>query len=147
MVSRSRKSPSMNPAFGLIHAGLPRLCVFGSRLSSTRTFQPSRTRRSVTCEPIRPAPPVTRARLDIGQTLLCIWEMARTPTWTGERQANAIAVAAGPTRLSRLDFLIAFALTVATLAIYSQVFSHRFIQYDDDLYVTSNRVVQAGLSL
>src|SRR5262249_44595993 len=48
--------------FELIHAGFPRRCVCGSRLSSARTCQPSRTRRSTTCEPIRPAPPVTSAR-------------------------------------------------------------------------------------
>ena len=47
---------------GFIHAGFPRRCVCGSRLSSARTCQPSRTRRSTTCEPIRPAAPVTSAR-------------------------------------------------------------------------------------
>src|SRR6266550_9023516 len=62
IVSQSRRSPSMNSTLSHIHAGFPRRCVCGSRLSRTRTFQPSRTRRSATCEPIRPAPPVTRAR-------------------------------------------------------------------------------------
>src|SRR5438445_1817734 len=52
----------MNSAFSLIHAGLPRRCVCRSRLSSASTCHPSRTRRSTTCEPIRPAPPVTNAR-------------------------------------------------------------------------------------
>src|SRR5438034_11266343 len=38
----------------------------GSRLSRPRTCQPSWTRRSTMCEPIRPAAPVTNARLVMG---------------------------------------------------------------------------------
>src|SRR6476660_6791095 len=62
IASRFRMSPWMNSPLGFIHVGFPRRCVCGSRLSSARTCQPSRTRRSTTCEPIRPAAPVTSAR-------------------------------------------------------------------------------------
>ena len=62
-VARSVRSPWTNSAFSLTQAGLPRRWVWGSRLSRMRTVQPSRRRRSVTCEPMRPAPPVTSARL------------------------------------------------------------------------------------
>src|SRR5438445_417446 len=57
IVSRSRKSPSTNSTCLFIQSGLPRRCVCGSRLSSTRTVQPSRTSRSARCDPIRPTPP------------------------------------------------------------------------------------------
>src|SRR5437773_7721483 len=62
IVARSRRSPWMNSALGFSHAGFPRRCVCGSRLSRARTVQPWLTRRSTTCEPIRPAPPLTNAR-------------------------------------------------------------------------------------
>src|SRR4029077_12880393 len=62
IASRSRMSLLMKSALGFIHAGFPRRGVCGSRLSSARTSQPSRKRRSTTCEPIRPAAPVTSAR-------------------------------------------------------------------------------------
>src|SRR6266481_9154919 len=55
----------MNSALELTQGGLPRRCVCGSRLSSARTFQPLRTSRSVTCEPMRPAAPVTSARFSL----------------------------------------------------------------------------------
>src|SRR5207248_8374201 len=59
--AESQTSPRTNSASGLSHRGLPARCVCGSRLSRIRTFQPSATSRSDRCEPISPAPPVTRA--------------------------------------------------------------------------------------
>ena len=38
-------------------------------------------------------------------------------------------------------------LIVATLAVYWQVGDQKFINFDDNLYVTENRHVQAGLTL
>ena len=38
-------------------------------------------------------------------------------------------------------------LVVATLAVYSDLRTHQFINYDDDVYVTDNPTVQAGLTL
>jgi tetratricopeptide (TPR) repeat protein len=38
-------------------------------------------------------------------------------------------------------------LAVATLAVYSQLRTHQFVNFDDNLYVTDNPVVQEGLTL
>lgn len=43
--------------------------------------------------------------------------------------------------------LIALLLALATLVVYLPVTRHDFLNYDDDDYVTSNRVVQQGLTL
>src|SRR5680860_1331357 len=51
----------MNSTSPGIHDGFPSACVCGSRLSSTRTFQPRASASSTICDPIRPAPPVTSA--------------------------------------------------------------------------------------
>jgi len=42
--------------------------------------------------------------------------------------------------------IILFLLAAATLAVYWQVLGHDFIAFDDDLYVTENKVVQEGLT-
>ncbi len=42
--------------------------------------------------------------------------------------------------------LICIALALINLAVYLQVLSHDFIDFDDDLYVTKNTNVQAGLT-
>lgn len=44
-------------------------------------------------------------------------------------------------------FLICLLLTVVTLAIYVQVGSHDFINYDDNVYITDNPHVTSGLTL
>ncbi len=44
-------------------------------------------------------------------------------------------------------YVIAFILFVVTLGIYAQVFNHPFVNYDDDLYVYANPVVERGLTL
>jgi protein O-mannosyl-transferase len=41
---------------------------------------------------------------------------------------------------------ISLLLVIGTLAVYSPVRNHNFINYDDDLYVTKNTNVEAGLS-
>jgi len=47
----------------------------------------------------------------------------------------------------RSDLLVCLFLVIAILAVYWQVRNHDFINYDDDLYVTINPHVQAGLTL
>jgi len=46
----------------------------------------------------------------------------------------------------RTKVLICIFLIVATFCIYSQVQDHEFINFDDDLYITNNLNVQAGLT-
>jgi hypothetical protein len=48
--------------------------------------------------------------------------------------------------LNRLDLLVCLFLIATTLAVYWQVRNHEFANLDDDLYVTENRYVQAGLT-
>jgi len=45
-----------------------------------------------------------------------------------------------------LKFIICIFLVISTLAVYWQVQGHEFINYDDDVYITSNLNVQAGLT-
>ena len=49
-------------------------------------------------------------------------------------------------RPHRLELIICLLLIVVTLAAYWQVQNHDFVNYDDSLYVTKNRHVQAGLT-
>jgi Tfp pilus assembly protein PilF len=46
----------------------------------------------------------------------------------------------------RLDVALCVALVVAILCVYGQIWTHEFIGYDDDKYVTQNRFVSQGLS-
>ncbi len=46
-----------------------------------------------------------------------------------------------------LEFLICLFLIVAILAVFWQVRSHEFLKYDDQIYVTDNPPVKAGLTL
>ncbi len=50
-------------------------------------------------------------------------------------------------RRNLLTLLTTLFLIMATLAVYWQVGDHEFINFDDNLYVTENRHVQAGLPL
>ena len=50
-------------------------------------------------------------------------------------------------RRNLLTPLTTLFLIVATLAVYRQVGNHEFINFDDNLYVTENFHVQAGLTL
>ena len=47
----------------------------------------------------------------------------------------------------RIEWVICLCLVVATLSTYWQVRHHDFVDFDDDIYVTSNRYVQNGLTL
>ncbi len=47
----------------------------------------------------------------------------------------------------RLDPWILLALALATFAVYAQVVGHQFINLDDDVYLTDNRIVARGLTL
>jgi protein O-mannosyl-transferase len=47
---------------------------------------------------------------------------------------------------NRAKTLICIFLLVSTISVYSQVQDHDFINYDDDIYVTENSIVQAGLT-
>jgi len=46
----------------------------------------------------------------------------------------------------RCDVLVCLFLILTTLAVYWQVRNHEFVIYDDDVYVTENAHVQAGLT-
>ena len=46
----------------------------------------------------------------------------------------------------RVDFLIAAALSVVTLAIYAQVIGHQFIALDDPTYIRENSMVNRGFT-
>ena len=60
-VERSRTSPCTYCTPGFAYDGhVPVRCTCGSRLSRTVTAYPSEQRRSTRCDPIYPAPPVTR---------------------------------------------------------------------------------------
>jgi hypothetical protein len=62
----------------------------------------------------------------------------------GGRAGQSAALAA--ISQSRKQFLLlSVALIVATVALYYPVFSHPFLNLDDDVYVVNNRNVQAGL--
>ena len=45
-----------------------------------------------------------------------------------------------------LKFIICIFLVISTLAVYWQVQDHEFVNFDDDLYITDNLNVQAGLT-
>ena len=45
-----------------------------------------------------------------------------------------------------LNFIICIFLVISTLAVYWQVQDHEFVNFDDDLYITDNLNVQAGLT-
>ena len=47
---------------------------------------------------------------------------------------------------SRLDLWICLVLLLAVLAVYSQVATHAFINFDDPIYVTENSHVRSGLT-
>jgi tetratricopeptide (TPR) repeat protein len=52
-----------------------------------------------------------------------------------------------PTKLaSRLDLWICIGLLIAIFAVYAQVATHAFINFDDPIYVTENPQVRAGLT-
>ena len=46
----------------------------------------------------------------------------------------------------RTQILICLALAVITIAVFGQILGHRFVRYDDDVYVTLNEAVKAGLT-
>jgi len=46
----------------------------------------------------------------------------------------------------RLQLLVCLSLIVATVGAYWQVRNHDFVNYDDDIYITENRYVQADLT-
>jgi tetratricopeptide (TPR) repeat protein len=48
---------------------------------------------------------------------------------------------------SRWKIIACLFLVAATLAVYGQLRNHQFINYDDNIYVTDNPQVQAGLTL
>jgi protein O-mannosyl-transferase len=49
-------------------------------------------------------------------------------------------------RISQTQLLICLGLALLTLAIYWQTRNHQFLNFDDDLYVANNTVVQQGLT-
>lgn len=63
-------------------------------------------------------------------------------TKSGSVRPTRLAVAFG-----RSELLIAAVIAATTLAVYGQVITHQFINFDDDLYVRDNPMVSAGVSL
>lgn len=53
---------------------------------------------------------------------------------------------AGSSRDYRRDLLLGVLLSLAVLTVYWQVTEHDFVNYDDDLYVTENYIVQQGVT-
>jgi tetratricopeptide (TPR) repeat protein len=47
----------------------------------------------------------------------------------------------------RLTIIAGLVLVLATLAVYGQVRSYQFINFDDNIYITSNPIVQEGFTL
>jgi tetratricopeptide (TPR) repeat protein len=64
----------------------------------------------------------------------------------GEK-ARVASPAQSARSFGRSELLIATALAVASLAVYGQVISHQFINFDDDLYIRDNPMVNGGLTL
>jgi len=65
----------------------------------------------------------------------------------GRAAAEPVALSARPRFHDiRRKFFFACALALVTLAIYSPVRNHAFVNYDDDDYVTHNSHIRAGLS-
>ncbi len=55
--------------------------------------------------------------------------------------------AAEPTASSKLSIVICLLLALATVAIYAQTGTHKYLAYDDDQYVYENAWVKAGLTV
>ena len=66
------------------------------------------------------------------------------------RQGDRAGVLRRPrseTTFDQSDLWIAFGLAISTLALYAQVVSHQFINFDDDLYIWNNPTVSSGVTL
>ena len=50
-------------------------------------------------------------------------------------------------KIRRKEIIICLFLVLTTLAVYWQVTNHEFLNYDDNIYITKNHHVQAGLNL
>lgn len=61
----------------------------------------------------------------------------------GAKKADS---AQAPKAFGRVDLLIALALGLTTFVVYGQVFTHQFINFDDDSYIWANPIVAAGLT-
>ncbi len=62
-------------------------------------------------------------------------------------RATGVHADSNPRPQGRLVAVVCAALVLACIAIYGQTLAHPFVNYDDNLYVTANVQVQAGLSL
>ena len=71
---------------------------------------------------------------------------SRSKSKTKPQKRIAAPTATGQTRPQQLTLFLAFLLVGATVALYSPVSHHPFVNYDDDGYVTDNSHVKAGLS-
>ncbi len=52
-----------------------------------------------------------------------------------------------PRGIEKYTWALGFLLVVATVVLYYPVSSHPFVNYDDNVYVTENEQVKAGLNL
>ena len=72
----------------------------------------------------------------------------RTQRQTAAQSGKQIAGSAQPRgSFRRIDLLVTLGLVAVTLAIYGQVLTHQFINYDDDNYIWNNPIVIDGLTL
>jgi len=74
-------------------------------------------------------------------------ERAAASRKAGRQSARRPVSGIPASRPSRRIYIWCLFLAVATLALYSPVIAHPFINYDDRDYVTENQHVQAGLSI
>ena len=75
---------------------------------------------------------------------------ARKRKRSGVRLAGERPAASGHREAAlfgRVNFLIAAALAIVTLAIYAQVIGHQFISLDDGVYIKDNPMVNRGITL
>ena len=69
----------------------------------------------------------------------------QTAVQSGKQQIAGSAQPGGSFR--RIDLFVALGLVSVTLAVYGQVLTHQFINYDDDNYIWNNPMVLDGLTL
>lgn len=63
-----------------------------------------------------------------------------------KRKQESVAPKSTNVVRNRQDWLIFALLISVSFAVYSSVMSHEFVLYDDDVYVTANNMVRAGLT-
>ena len=73
-------------------------------------------------------------------------QLRRDESSHGKKTARVPQESSAPATSLRWAVLLSFLLALFTIALYAPVQSHPFVNYDDDVYVTVNDHVKAGLS-